>query len=620
MSRIFLNIPILLILLFSAFPPPLMAQQRHGDLPIATQWQAYSTESKTSTGAPSVAVLWLEPDKGWYTYTQTPGGFAKPTRITATIVGSKTALLPLYPPGKTKQDLLDKTSTVNVYDKRTPIAFLLPAGVAMPVEINVKLDMLLCTADKCVPTLIDMTQRFTAKDILPGAQQQPWWPMVASQMTALPSKEISTQPAPLPATTTATVPASKDGPNWAGIKPQYYQPDLEVQGLTKAILLGLLAGFILNFMPCVLPVISIKLSALLAGSGGSDERTRMKRFREHNLYFALGALLYFLALSLILGLTGLAWGQIFQKPPVVLALTALIFTLALSLFGVFSLPIVDLKFDQMTTHPKLQALFTGLLATLLATPCSGPFLGGVLGWTLLQPPWVISTVLLCVGIGMALPYLLMSLFPGLVRRFPKPGAWTGTLEKVVGLFLLGTCVYLLGILPQTRLIPALLLLWLTAVAAWLFGEAGPGWDSTKTILLKLLALGFILLGIFAVTRPRENANWETLTPSAFTTSVKEHVVIIDFTADWCPSCKVLEQTTLSPGRMAEIQQRYDAVLLKADLTENNPDATALLTALGSSSIPVLAIFPKGEADTPLVLRDLFTPTQLEDALKQATRK
>jgi len=388
----------------------------------------------------------------------------------------------------------------------------------------------------------------------------------------------------------------------------------------KAVLLGLLAGFILNFMPCVLPVISIKLSALMAGSSSADAVKRRAMFREHNLYFASGILLYFLVLSAILGATGLAWGQIFQQPVIVMALTALIFALSLSLFGVFSLPIVDLKFDQMTTHPKLQALFTGLLATLLATPCSGPFLGGVLGWTLMQPPWVISSVLLAVGFGMALPYLVMVLFPGLARLFPKPGAWTGHLEKAVGLLLMGTCIYLISILPDARLIPVLILLWFTALGAWAWGLAAPGFDSAKTVLLKLLAALLLVAGFWLGLRPAEVVTqMDAYSESSLRSMLGKETVVVDFTADWCPSCKVLEQTTLTPARLGDMKKRFGLKLVRADLTEQNPEAEALLHALGSKSIPVLAIFPKNAPEHPLVLRDLFTPTQLEEALEHTAR-
>jgi len=594
------------------------AQERHGDVPLGTRWAAYTVGEKaraeTGLSARRLAVLFLEPDRDWHTYANDPGPLGKPTRLTVSLDNGKTTLPTLYPPGTPKPDALDPGLTMNAYLGRTPLFVPLPEKMAGAPTLSGSLELLLCATDKCLPARLDLRFTVPAKG-LPVAEVQDWWPLFLAAL------KTQASPASVAAPLAATAPAfSVEAGVWDNLKPRYHQPHLEVGGLLKAVLLGLLAGFILNFMPCVLPVISIKLSAIMAGSTETDAAVRRSRFREHNLYFALGALLYFLTLSAVLGATGLAWGQIFQKAEVVLSLTALIFALSLSLFGVFSLPIVDLKFDQMTTHPKLQALFTGMLATLLATPCSGPFLGGVLGWTLLQPPWVISSVLVSIGLGMALPYLVMCLFPGLVRLFPKPGPWTGHLEKLVGLLLMGTCIYLLGILPDARLVPALALLWLTAVAAWLWGTAGPGFDSARDVLLKLCAAALIAAGLaFALQPPEAATRLDAYSEPALRQALGSETVVVDFTADWCPSCKVLEQTTLTPTRLAELRKRYGLKLMRADLSERNPEAEALLHALGSKSIPVLAIFPKNAPDRPLVLRDLFTPAQLEEALSETAR-
>lgn len=620
-QKIFQTVLILtLLILLAAAPAP--AAERHGELPLSTSWAAFELgdEARKESGldATRVAVLFVEPDDGWYTYANDPGGFAKPTRLSAT--RAEVPLRVLHPAGTPKDDLLNPGSRINAYQGKTPLFVLLPD--AAPTALAARLELLLCTKEKCYPARLELA--FTPPaGALPSARTQPWWPALL-----LAAKSPAPQD-PLSAAEAAVAPGAASGPTndlnaatgvWSQLTPRYLQPELEVGGLVKAVLLGLLAGFILNFMPCVLPVISIKLSALMAGSTNADAGQRRARFREHNLYFALGIVLYFLLLSAILGATGLAWGQIFQQPAIVMGLTALIFALSLSLLGVFSLPIVDLKFDQLTTHPKLQALFTGLLATLLATPCSGPFLGGVLGWTLLQPPWVISTVLLAVGAGMALPYLVMVLFPGLARLFPKPGPWTGHLEKAVGLLLVGTCIYLLSILPFARLIPALILLWFTALGAWVWGTAGPGFDSAKILLLKFLAVLLLSLGLWLGFRaPQPPADLAPYSEAALRAALGKETVVVDFTADWCPSCKLLEQTTLTPARLGDMKNRYGLTLLRADLTENHPEAEALLHALGSKSIPVLAIFPKNAPDSPLVLRDLFTPAQLEEALESTAR-
>jgi len=632
MSRKILTTCLLIIMTTFGALSLAQAKDRHGDLPISTSWAVCSLGDKaraeSGLSAKRIAVLTLQPDEGWHTYAHVPGGFGKPTTLTAAMGATK--LTVLYPSGVPGTDPLEPSAQVNLYPGGTPVFALLPDAAAKGGRLTGTLDLLLCASDKCLPAHMELAFDLP-RGKLADASSQSWWKQLVAAAKAQPRQEGQLTPPPVQAPTgspsatpqtTVNAPdaTSPSGSGWTDLKPRYHQPDLEVRGLFKAVLLGLLAGLILNFMPCVLPVISIKLSALMAGSTLANVSERRAKFREHNAFFALGILAYFLILGGILGATGLAWGQIFQKPAIVLSLSAFIFALALSLFGVFSLPIVDLKFDQMTTHPKLQALFAGLLATLLATPCSGPFLGGVLGWTLLQPPWVISSVLVAVGTGMALPYLIMVLFPGLVRLFPKPGPWTGHLEKLVGLLLMATCIYLLSILPDTHIISALAVLWLTAVAAWLWGVGGPGFDSLRNTLPKVLAAICVALAIFAAARPHEPVtHLAPYSEGALRDMLGKETVVVDFTADWCPSCKVLEQTTLTPARLGDMKAKYGVRYLKADLTERSPEAEALLAALGSQSIPLLAIFPKNDPNRPLVLRDLFTPTQFEEALKQTTR-
>jgi len=618
MQKIFRSV-LMTILLVSLSAVAAVGQERHGDYPMSTQWQTFSLgqEARAQSGltASHLAVLFIEPDAGWYTYADDPGGFGKPTRLTASLDGGKTLLTAYYPPGHPKQDPFDPTVTVNAYLGRTPIFLPLPEGTALPQTITANLNLLLCTKDKCLPTQFDLRFVISAAAPLPEALKEPWWPALLTTLKGPAKEKAPTSPALTP----EAAPAPNLAGQWQGLKPRYLQPGLEVGGLAKAILLGLLAGFVLNFMPCALPVISIKLSQLLAGGASANEAQRRSKIREHFMFLALGALTYFMFLAALFGFTDLAWGQLFQQPSVILGLTVIVFALSLSLLGVFTLPVIDLKFDQMTTHPKLQSFFTGMLTTLLATPCSGPFLGGVLGWALLQPPFVITTVLLSVGLGMAAPYLLICALPAMVRFTPKPGPWTGHVERLVALFLLGTCIYLLNILPESMLVSTLILLLITAVSCTFWGLAGPGFDTKRALALKLLAVLLIAFSAYWVLQPRVKTQWERYTPQALTSLLGTELVLVDFTADWCPTCKVLEQTNLTPERMQELKDAYGLRIMKADLTERNPEAEALLTALGSKSIPLLAIFPKNTPQEPVVLRDLFTPQQLRDAVAEAAK-
>jgi len=396
-------------------------------------------------------------------------------------------------------------------------------------------------------------------------------------------------------------------------QPRVFQASLEVSGLASALLLGLLAGLILNAMPCVLPVLALKAGALLR-AGGADQAVRM---REHMLLFAAGILSWFWLLALLLGGSGLIWGQLFQHSALTYGLLALVFALGLSMFGVFNLPLIDLK-AKGTDSPRLQAYFTGFLATLLATPCSGPLLGGVLAWAFSRN--ALGLVFTAVGTGMALPYLLFALRPELARFLPRPGPWLGISERLVGFFLMGLAVYLIFLLPGDRRMPALASLPLIAVAAWIWGAyCGPGAAARRRRILGGLTLGLLAAAVaLGLQTTTENAAWENFTPQEFRASLGKTPQVLVFTADWCPNCKALEHAVLNAGQMRAWQKRYGARFIRADLTRENAPALALLRALGSGSIPFAAFFPAGEkAHAPLVLRDMYSSGQFEEALTRS---
>jgi thiol:disulfide interchange protein DsbD len=594
--------------------------------PYSLRWELFRV-AQNPDAAPTepLALLWILPDPGIHAYSNAPGPMGQPTVLTATFAapaGLQPQPLVRYPAGVPKPEIFDPRVTVQVYEGATPLFVELgdKASLAQELALEGELRMLLCSDQSCWPVKAPTRAAWNAAELnaAPEARNQAWWPAYlaarASGVSASGAQPALTAAPPRQAEPNA-------GLNELRLAPSYFQPQLEVKDLTKAIVFGFLAGLILNFMPCVLPVVSLKLSALVTASGIADERRRTRVFRTHNIFFALGVLSYFLALGLFLGFAGFAWGQIFQKPEVVLGLTALVFPLGLSLFGLFDLPIVDLKAgSDLTDKPRTQALFTGFLATLLATPCSGPLLGGVLGWTLTQGPPVIIGVFFWIGLGMATPYLLLATAPKLVRFFPKPGAWTLHLEKLVGFFLMATCIYLLSILPTSYLLPGLTLLWTTAFAAWMWGH----WTSLGRSLRHRLAVrGAAMLLVVAVAAYTlspavEPTRWSSFEERSFMAGLGKERILLDFTADWCPNCKVLEMTTLKAKNLAEWKKRYNLTLLQADMTRDNPAAQALLRKLGSQSIPVVAIFPSGEAagNSPLVLRDLFTPGQLDQALEK----
>ena len=588
---------ICLVLLTLAFPSGAWA-----DEPYRITLQAFRTDT---TDAPVLAVLTLTPASGWHAYgnIQGPSGF--PTEVEATVDGK--SIQPLYPRPTSGPDPLDPTLTVELYDGPTP--FFIPLeGTGGTITARIK--ALLCSSTTCQPLKEELELTLAEAGSLPVAKDQDWWPRF---MLAAPGNATASDPEPVLAD--ATPPA----PPTSAFTPRYFAPGLEVHTLSKAAALAFLAGLILNFMPCVLPVITLKLRSFIPAAN-SVPKSQRQAFRTHNLFFALGMMLYFLILAGIIAVTGMAWGQIFQEPAAIITLTAIVFALSLSLFGVYDLPLIDLKGKAkgVAHHPRLESFTTGILATILATPCSGPFLGGVLAWALIQPPQIIALVLSCIGLGMAAPYLAMSLFPGLYRFLPKPGAWTLHLERILGFLLAATCVYLFGLLPTSQYVNVLILLWTIALAAWIWGK----WtDLNQTRLrrwsVRAIAIGMVALAAMFLFHPEGHPDpWKNFDMRQFESLRGQQNLILDFTADWCPNCKFLEKTVLTPEKSAKFASEHNAVLMRVDLTRHDPQLMALLESLGSKSIPILAIFPKDNPGSPLVLRDMFTSGQLKEALEQ----
>ncbi len=284
------------------------------------------------------------------------------------------------------------------------------------------------------------------------------------------------------------------------------------------------------------------------------------------------------------------------------------------------------------------------MATLLATPCSAPFLGGVLAWALVNPTWVTAFALATVGIGMSLPYLLLAAFPGLLSKFPRAGRWSELLKQGLGILMLGVAGYLLTLITDVRLWPwALAATIIVALACWGWGQIPtPLMDRSRiwtirgivlAVCLALAATDWKIASAFlsADAAPTPNAAGQTAflpdTPSSArrpfniaqldSALAEGRPVIIDWTANWCLNCHVLEATVLSRDTVHQAFHDRNAVLLRADLSNDNPPATALNTKLGGEAIPVLAIFSPSNPNQPAVLRDTYSPSRLTGELDQA---
>ena len=437
--------------------------------------------------------------------------------------------------------------------------------------------------------------------------------------------------------------------------------------LPVALLMGLAGGLILNLMPCVLPVLGLKLMSFAQQSG----RARREVF-QLNLWYCAGlfAVFFLLATASVaanigLGSVNLAWGEQFTWVPFKVGMIGVVFAFALSFLGVWELPIPGFIGEKaghvQSQEGPLGAFLKGVLSTVLATPCSGPFLGPVFGFTLGQPTAVSYAVFGAIALGMSLPYILVGLFPGLVRFLPKPGPWMATFKEVLGFVMLGTVAFLFFQLQKQPacFVPTFVMLIGIWMGCWWVGRAqerqgvvGFGhWLQAAVLGGGIGLAGLLWLGpsdspirasLIAALRPVRKTiqqagpvawlanylpsespiEWEPFAPARIEELRSGGItVMVDFSADWCLTCKANLQGAIETEKVHELLRRNRVVPMLADWTDGSEEIRAALEALGSRSIPLLAIYPAAKpgeaAPAPIILRDLLTEGQVLAALEQA---
>ena len=408
------------------------------------------------------------------------------------------------------------------------------------------------------------------------------------------------------------------------------EPGEAAAGVTtwlKALLLALGGGLILNLMPCVLPVLSLKALALTQ-SGESREKAR-----RHALWYTIGVLASFALLGVTvlalrqLGLS-LGWGFQLQQPVVVAALAYLMAAVGLSLSGVFTFGASLAGLGQGLANKNGAAgdFFTGVLAVVVASPCIGPLVGSALAFAFTASPALALTVFLTLGLGLALPFLLIGFIPALAQRLPRPGAWMETLKQVLAFPMYLTAVWLLWVLGQQRGVDALgyalagivvlaLALWRWEKARWGGGIAA------RVLALALLAAAlWPLWKIPALTAP--TAEQSTTNGSVHysaerleTLRAEGRTVFVNMTADWCVTCKFNEKRVLDTDGFRDLLARHDAVYMKGDWTNVDPAITAFLESHGSVGVPLYVVIVPGQPDA--VLPTVLTLDTVENALDTA---
>ena len=406
------------------------------------------------------------------------------------------------------------------------------------------------------------------------------------------------------------------------------QPAADTGGLLQFLLFGFIGGFILNLMPCVLPVISLKIFGFIQHAGHSRAR-----ILQSGLAFVAGIFVWFIALALLLiaikGAGGeIGWAVQFTNPYFVLAMSVVVLVFALNLFGVF-----EIKLPQSANRGVLAAtsgqgntaaFLQGVFATILGTSCTAPVLGAAVGFALAQSNAVILLMFAAIAAGMSAPYLLLSAQPAWVRLLPKPGAWMERVKQLMGFPMLATLVFLLYVLGEQRglagLVWAMCFLLVVSIACWMKGAfitplASASTRAVVLVLMLLLVLGsgaYFIGGKFAHAKidtaaAAPEGDWIPFTPETLEAELaKGRAVFIDFTAAWCVTCKFNKATVLDTDVVREAFARRGVVKIKADWTNADPAITKILKQFGRPGVPLYVLYPAGNSVTPIVLPELLT--------------
>ncbi len=412
-----------------------------------------------------------------------------------------------------------------------------------------------------------------------------------------------------------------------------------------ALVFAFVGGMILNLMPCVLPVMSLKVMSFVKMAGQSRSLTL-----KHGLMFSLGVILSFWCLALVMLVLRaygevVGWGFQLQEPLFIVLLISLLFVLALNLFGVFEWGVFFASWAGQTQVETVRkssgyggSFFSGILATAVATPCTGPFLGSAIGFAVTLPIFQSLLVFTSLGLGMCFPYLLLAAFPSYLRFIPKPGAWMEIFKQGMGFLLLATILWLMWVFSaQTdsfSLIYLLIGLLCFSVCAWIYGKAcSPVVNRKIRIVAHCFIILFAILGYKIILIPQSSwpssdtvfttrssadhwSDWEDFSPERVAQLRNEgKPILIDFTAKWCLICQA-NHLVLASDEIKERLEQSGVVKMKADWTKNNPIITQELRKFGRNSVPLYILYGNDQKREPMILPQVLTPSIVTEHLNK----
>ncbi len=402
-----------------------------------------------------------------------------------------------------------------------------------------------------------------------------------------------------------------------GIRNSLAVPEI---GFLTALVFAFLGGIILNLMPCVFPVLSIKVLSLL-----NHARMGYRQRHMHGLAYTAGVLACFGAFAAIVigfkaGGAELGWGFQFQSPLFVLFLAYLMFVVGLSQSGLIAFGSSLSRLGAYGGNDGYGMSFlAGGLAAVVATPCTAPFMGAALGFAVSQPALVLLAIFLALGLGLALPYLLLCYWPALLRFLPKPGAWMERLKQALAFPMYATAIWLVWVLAQqagaNAVAAALGGMLLIAFGAWIFASSGKNWRAANYTLSAASLAAAILLGVYFVNgaaAPAQasgtNARYEAYTPVRLAElRAQNRPVFVNLTAAWCITCLVNERVALDRANVISAFEAANVAYLKGDWTHRDPAITQMLANFGRNGVPLYVFYPAGANAEPVVLPQILTP-------------
>ena len=587
-------------------------------LPLPEE-QAFAFEAIAFNG--NELLLRFTPARGYYVYRD---------RTSMALEGAQGVSLqaPRWPKGKAHRD--EHFGDVTVYFDQAEVPVPLKRDRADAVTATLRVTFQGCQTDGiCYPP---MTRR--VKLAIPSGTVTPAsTPDMPAPATVAPLPDATTPvdtAVATPDTTTSAASIATDVERTRPPEEVLARNPRGTSSLLVALALALTGGLILNLMPCVLPILSLKaLSLAESGREGGDARRRA-------LWYTAGVLVSFVAvgaLAIALRAAGqaLGWGFQLQQPWVVGLLAYVMFAVGLSLSGVFAIGhrLAGTGHGLASRRGPVGDFFTGVLAVVVASPCTAPFMGVALAYAFTAPTPLALLVFAVLGLGLALPFLLIGFVPALASRLPRPGAWMDTLKQVLAFPMYLTAVWLLWVLGKQRGIDAVGLalvgLVLLALGLWWFQRARFGVAPLQRALALALAVSALVpLGMLH-RLPAETAATPTAEGHAAYSAerlaalrAEGRIVFVDMTADWCVTCKANEKAVLTTPAFRELLETHDAVMMTGDWTNVDPAITAFLEAHGAVGVPLYVLYPRG-GGAGEVLPTVLTQDGMRRAFERAAR-